>query len=41
MPVGLFTTWIPGTDALDPIKSFRVADEWLAWIGRDLTQFCT
>ena len=41
MPVGLFTTWIPGGDGLEPTKSWRAADEWLAWVGRGLTQFRT
>lgn len=41
MPVGLFTTWIPCRDGLEPTKSWRVADEWLAWVGRGLTHFRT
>ena len=42
MPVGLFTTWTPSCgDELQPTKSSRVADEWLAWVGRGLTQFRT
>ena len=41
MPVGLFTTWIPCGDALKPTKSWCTADEWLAWVGRGLTQFHT
>ena len=42
MPVGLFTTWIPSCgDELQPTRSWRAADEWLAWVGRGLTQFRT
>ena len=42
MPVGLFTTYIPSCgDELQPTRSWRVADEWLAWVGRSLTQFRT
>ena len=42
MPVGLFTTWIPSCgDELQPTKSWRAADEWLASVGRGLTQFRT
>ena len=42
MPMGLFTTWIPCSgDELQPTKSWRAVDEWLAWVGHDLTQFCT
>lgn len=41
MPVGLFTTRIPCRDGLEPTKSWRVADEWLARVGRGLTHFRT
>ena len=43
MPVGLFTTWTPSScgDELQPSKSWRAADEWLAWMARGLTQFRT
>ena len=42
MPVGLFTTWTPSCgDELQPTSSWRAADEWLAWVGRGLTQFRT
>ena len=42
MPVGLFTTWTPSCgDELQPTKSWRAADEWLAWVGRSVTQFRT
>ena len=42
MPVGLFTTWTPSCgDELQPTKSWRAADEWLASVGRGLTQFRT
>lgn len=33
MPVGLYTTWTPGQGGFIPRKSWRVADEWLAWVG--------
>lgn len=33
MPVGLYTTWNPGRGGFTPSKSWREADEWLAWIG--------
>ncbi len=33
MPVGLYTTWTPSQDGLVPHKTWRAADEWLAWIG--------
>jgi len=33
MPVGLYTTWNPGKGGLTPRKSWREADEWLAWAG--------
>ena len=33
MPVGLFTTWIPCGDELQPIKSWRVVDMgWPGWV---------
>jgi len=41
MPAGLFTTWTPCGEGLKPNKSWRTADEWLPWISRDLTHFCT
>ena len=41
MPVGLFTTWNSGGDELVPSKSWRAADEWLAWVSRDLANFRT
>lgn len=41
MPVGLFTTWNPCRDRLVPSKSWRAADEWLAWVGRDITNLRT
>ena len=41
MPVGLFTTWIPCGDGLEPTKCWRVVDEWLAWVGRGIVQFHT
>ena len=40
MPVGLFTTWTRSCgDELQPSKSWRAADKWVAWVGRGLTQF--
>lgn len=33
MPVGLYTTWNPERGAFTPRKSWREADEWLAWVG--------
>ena len=42
VPVGLFPTWIPSCrDELQLTRSWCVADEWLAWVGRSLTQFRT
>lgn len=41
MPIGLFTTWNPGRDSLQPSKSWRAGDEWLAWVGCSLTNFHT
>ena len=33
MPVGLYTTWTLSKGKLEPNKSWRKADEWLAWEG--------
>jgi len=33
MPVGLYTTWTLSEGKLKPKKSWREADEWLAWEG--------
>ena len=42
MLMGLFTTWTPSCgDKVQPSKSWHAADEWLAWVGRGLTQFRT
>ena len=41
MPVGLFTTWTPCGEGLKTNRSWRAADNWLAWVSRDLTHFRT
>lgn len=39
MTMGLFTTWNPCRDELVPSRTWRAVNEWLAWVGRDLTNF--
>ena len=41
MSVGLLIIWNPSRDELVASRSWREADEWLAWMSRDLTNLRT